>query len=170
MLTQTPIGLYSLSGKTSHHQIHLQLTGLGVEIAVPILMLTNDSVALLPRRLSNFRAIRELKTNIWRLQVVVRSGGITSYRLLNRRPGAFCVQSGHYTLRRPCIGGVSPSLAIMPYQHFKYNWSLMYIRHTLSGFVTGTGSIAGSCRCQTSCPAEYRYNLPVINTAESDTG
>ena len=52
-------GLYSLSGKTSYRQISwsLEAARLGVIIIAPLWNLTGTSAALLPRGLSNFRAI-----------------------------------------------------------------------------------------------------------------
>ena len=52
-------GLYSLSGKTSYRQISwsLEAVRLGVIIIAPLWNLTGTSAALLPRGLSNFRAI-----------------------------------------------------------------------------------------------------------------
>ena len=49
--------------------------------------LTGISAALLPRWLSNFRAIRKVLTRISRLRDFTRSCGKTSYRLVNRGPG-----------------------------------------------------------------------------------
>ena len=53
------LGLYSLSGKTSYRQISwsLEAARLGVIIIAPLWNLTGTSAALLPRGLSNFRAI-----------------------------------------------------------------------------------------------------------------
>ena len=52
-------GLYSLSGKTSYRQISrsLEVARLGVTIIVSLWNLTGIAAALLPRCLSNFRAI-----------------------------------------------------------------------------------------------------------------
>ena len=49
------------------------------------LKLAGTSAALLPRCLSNFRAIRPLQHPISRLRDFTRFGGKTSYRLVNRR-------------------------------------------------------------------------------------
>ena len=48
--------------------------------------LAGTSAALLPRYLSNFRAIRPLQHPISRLRDFTRFGGKTSYRLVNRGP------------------------------------------------------------------------------------
>ena len=49
--------------------------------------LAGTSAALLPRCLSNFRAILPLQNPISRLRDFTRFGGKTSYRLVNRSPG-----------------------------------------------------------------------------------
>ena len=53
------LGLYSLSGKTSYHQISwsLEAARLDVAIIVSLWNLTGTSAAALPRYLPNFRAI-----------------------------------------------------------------------------------------------------------------
>ena len=57
-------GLYSLNGKTSYHQISrgLEAAGLDVILIVSLWNLTGISGALLPRRLSNVRAIGKVYT------------------------------------------------------------------------------------------------------------
>ena len=82
-------GLYSLSGKTSYRQISwsLEAARLGVAMVVSLWNLTGTSAALLPRYLSNFRAIEKVKTRISRLRDFTRSCGKTSYSLVNRGPG-----------------------------------------------------------------------------------
>ena len=57
--TGTGLGLYSLSGKTSHRQISrsLEAARLDLIIIVSLRNVTGISAALLPRCLSNFRAI-----------------------------------------------------------------------------------------------------------------
>ena len=76
-------GLYSLSGKTSYHQISwsLEAARLGVIIIAPLWNLTGTSAALLPRGLSNIRAIANLATRDF-----TRSCSKTSYRLVNWGP------------------------------------------------------------------------------------
>ena len=83
-------GLYSLSGKTSYRQISwsLEAARLGVIMIVSLWNLTGISAALLPRCLLNFRAIGKVQTRISRLRDFTRSYGKTSYRLVNRGPGA----------------------------------------------------------------------------------
>ena len=55
-------GLYSLSGKTSYRQISwsLEAARLSVIVIVSLWNLTGISAALLPRCLSNFRAIEKV--------------------------------------------------------------------------------------------------------------
>ena len=50
--------------------------------------LTGTSAVVLPKWLSNFRAIQSLWHSISRLRNVVRFGGKTSYHLMNRDPGS----------------------------------------------------------------------------------
>ena len=73
------LGLYSLSGKTSYRKISwsLEAARFGFKLF---------QSALLPRCLSNFRAIRPLQHPISRLRDFTRFGGKTSYRLMNRGP------------------------------------------------------------------------------------
>ena len=82
------LGLYSLSGKTSYRQISwsLEAARLGVMIIAPLRNLTGSSAALLPRGLSNFRAIGKVETRISRLRDFTRPCSKTSYRLVNRGP------------------------------------------------------------------------------------
>ena len=81
-------GLYSLSGKTSYRKISWSLGAarLGVIMIVSLWNLTGISAALLPRCLSNFRAIGKVQTRISRLRDFTRPCGKTSYRLVNRGP------------------------------------------------------------------------------------
>ena len=82
-------GLYSLSGKTSYRKISwsLEAARFGFKLFQSLWNLTGTSAALLPRCLSNFRAIRPLQHPISRLRDFTRFGGKTSYRLVNRGPG-----------------------------------------------------------------------------------
>ena len=82
-------GLYSLSGKTSYRKISwsLEATRFGFKLFQSLWNLAGTSAALLPRCLSNFRAIRPLQHPISRLRDFTRFGGKTSYRLVNRGPG-----------------------------------------------------------------------------------
>ena len=82
-------GLHSLSGKTSYRKISwsLEAARFGSKLFQSLWNLAGTSAALLPRRLSNFRAIRPLQHPISRLRDFTRFGGKTSYRLVNRGPG-----------------------------------------------------------------------------------
>ena len=53
--------------------------------------LTGTSAALLPRCLSNFRAIEKVQSRISRLRDFTRSCGKTSHRLVNRGPAVYCL-------------------------------------------------------------------------------
>ena len=88
MDTHIHLGLYSLSGKTSYHKISwsLEAARFGFELFQSLWNLAGTSAALLPRCLSNFRAIRLLQHPISRLRDFTRFGGKTSYRLVNRGP------------------------------------------------------------------------------------
>ena len=81
-------GLYSLSGKTSYRKISRSLEAaiFGLYLFQSLWNLAGTSAALLPRCLSNFRAIRPLQHPISRLRDFTRFGGKTSYRLVNRGP------------------------------------------------------------------------------------
>ena len=82
-------GLYSLSGKTSYHHFprSLEAARLDLIMIVSLRNLTGISAALLPRRLSNFKAIGKVLTRISRLRDFTRSCDKTSYRLVHRVPG-----------------------------------------------------------------------------------
>ena len=81
-------GLYSLSGKTSYRKISwsLEAARFGLKLFQSLCNLAGTSAALLPRCLSNFRAIRPLQHPISRLRDFTGFGGKTSYRLVNRGP------------------------------------------------------------------------------------
>ena len=81
-------GLYSLSGKTSYRKISwsLEAARFGFKLFQSLWNLAGTSAAMLPRCLSNFRAIRPLQHPISRLRDFTRFGGKTSYRLVNRGP------------------------------------------------------------------------------------
>ena len=81
-------GLYSLSGKTSYRKISWSVEAaiFGFKLFQSFWNLAGTSAALLPRCLSNFRAIRPLQHPISRLRDFTRFGGKTSYRLVNRGP------------------------------------------------------------------------------------
>ena len=82
-------GLYLLSGRTSYRKISwsLEAARFGIKLFQSLWNLAGTSAALLPRCLSNFRAMRPLQHPISRLRDFTRFGGKTSYRLVNRGPG-----------------------------------------------------------------------------------
>ena len=82
------LGLYSLSGKTSYRKISwsLEAARFGFILFQSLWNLAGTSAALLPRCLSNFRAIRPLQHPTSRLRDFTRFGGKTSYHLVNRGP------------------------------------------------------------------------------------
>ena len=82
-------GLYSLSGKTSYRKISwsLEAARFGFKLFQSLWNLAGTSAALLPRWLSNFRAIRPFQHPISRLRDFTRFGSKTSCRLVNRGPG-----------------------------------------------------------------------------------
>ena len=84
--------LYSLSGKTSYSKISwsLEAARFGFKLFRSLWNLAGNSAALLPKCLSNFRAIRPLQHPISRLRDFTRFGGKTSYRLVNRDPDDEC--------------------------------------------------------------------------------
>ena len=110
-------GLFSLNGKTSYLQISwsLEAARLGVMVIVSLWNLTGISAAVLPRCLSNFRAIRKFKIWISRLRDFVRSSGKTSTRLVNRSPG---LQYIPRIMHRVCV------LLFLPW--FSGNWFCSY--------------------------------------------
>ena len=80
------LGTYSLSGMTSCHQISrsLEAARLYVMLILSLWNLTGISAALLPRYLSNFRAIGKFYALISELRDFTRSCGKTSYHLVKR--------------------------------------------------------------------------------------
>ena len=94
-------GLYSLSGKTSYRKISwsLEAARFGFKLFQSLWNLAGTSAALLPRCLSNFRAIRPLQHPISRLRDFTRFVGKTSYRLVNRGPGV----SGYWNIFQTVI-------------------------------------------------------------------
>ena len=82
-------GLYSLSGKTSYCKISWSLEAVifGFGLYQSLWNLRGTSAALLPKCLSNFRAIRPLYHPISWLRDFTRFVGKTSYRLVKRGPG-----------------------------------------------------------------------------------
>ena len=87
-VSDTTLGLYSLSGKTSYRKISwsLEAARFGFNLFQSLWNLAGTSAALLPRYLSNFRALRLLQHPISRLRDFTRFGGKTSYRLVKRGP------------------------------------------------------------------------------------
>ena len=86
-------GLYSLSGKTSYRQISrsLEAARLCIINIVSLLNLTGISAALLPRCLSNLRAIGKVETGIFGLRDFTRSCCKPSYRLVNRGTESYAI-------------------------------------------------------------------------------
>ena len=81
-------GLYTLSGKTVCRKISwsFEAARFGSKLFQSLWNLAGTSAALLPRCLSNFRAIRPLQHTISRLRDFTRFGVKTSYSLVNRGP------------------------------------------------------------------------------------
>ena len=81
-------GLYSLSGKTPYWKISwsLEAARFRFKLFQSLWNLAGTLAALLPRCLSNCRAIQPLQHPISRLRDFTRFGGKTSYRLVNRGP------------------------------------------------------------------------------------
>ena len=88
-----PQGLYSLSGKTSYRKISwsLEAARFGFKLFQSLWNLAGTSAAMLPRCLSNFRAIRPLQHPISRLRDFTRFGYKTSYCLVNRGPAVWYI-------------------------------------------------------------------------------
>ena len=91
------LGLYSLSGKTSSHQISGSLGAAGSGV---LLIVSLSNLTLLPRCLSNFRAIEKVLTRNSQLPVFTGSCGKTSFCLVNRGPGIYRFQQ---QIRFDCI-------------------------------------------------------------------
>ena len=96
-------GLCSLSGKTSYRKISwsLEAARFAFKLFQSLWNLAGTSAALLPRCLSNVRAIRPMQHPISRLRDFTRFGGKTSYRLVNRGPEEFRWNDAHVILL-PC--------------------------------------------------------------------
>ena len=133
-------GLYSLSGKTSYRKISrsLEAARFGFKLFQSLWNLARTSAALLPRCLSNFRAIRPLQHPISRLRDFTRFGGKTSYRLVNRGPG-------YYAQHIPIIIHTLRVLFCGCFVHTDYT-------HILQGCFTGTGAIIWLPQCQWTHP------------------
>ena len=82
------LDLYLLSGKTSYQQNMWSFKAMRLDVIMIISLwyLTGISAVLLPKCLSNFKAIGNGLNRISRLQDFTRSCGKTSYRLVNRGP------------------------------------------------------------------------------------
>ena len=91
-------GLYLLSGKTSYPKISwsLEAARFGFKLFQSLWNLAGTSAALLPRCLSNFRAIQPLQHPISRLRDFTRFGGKTPYRLVNRGPDVNLTKGTQY--------------------------------------------------------------------------
>ena len=86
----------------SHHKISpcLEARRFGFNLFQSLWNLTGTSAAALPRRLTNFVAIRSLWYPISRFRDFKRSCCKTSYRLVNRSPGSvWFVNSSHSKFR-----------------------------------------------------------------------
>ena len=70
------LGLFSLSGKTSHHHISwgFEAARLNIIIVVSLWNLTGISAALLSRCLSNLRSIGNIQTRVSRLRIFTSCG------------------------------------------------------------------------------------------------
>ena len=86
--SDTGLGLYSLSRKMSYRQISssLEAARLDVIIVISLGNSTGISTVLLPKCLSNFRAIGKDYTRISRLRDFTRFCGKTSVLLVNKGP------------------------------------------------------------------------------------
>ena len=84
-------GLYSLSGKTSYHQIlrSLEAAGLDVIMIASLCNLTHISAAMRSRCLSNFKAIGKVWTLSSWLRDFTKSCDNPGSRLVNKGPGQF---------------------------------------------------------------------------------
>ena len=134
VLHELPLGLHSLSGKTSYRKItwSLEAARFGFKLIQSLWNLAGTSAALLPRCLSNFRAIRPLQHPISRLRDFTRFGGKTSYRLVNRGPGRSTAKYKYIAessvQERPnsfCM------VAVSKYLHIAYNrkaWDIIKLK------------------------------------------
>ena len=109
-------GLYSLSGKTSYRKISwsLEAARFVFKLFQSLWNLAGTSAALLPRCLSNFRAIRPLQHPISWLRDFMRFGGKTSYRLVNRGPG---IKGRDKLLHAQYLWHIDPFLWYLPRAH-----------------------------------------------------
>ena len=96
--------LYSPSGKTSCRKISwsLEAARFGFKLFQSLWKLAGASAALLPRCLSNFRAIRPLQHPVSRLRDFAGFGGKKSYRLVKRGPGWDDVLHGEKNFLKIC--------------------------------------------------------------------
>ena len=124
LLLDTFLGLYSLSGKTSYRKISwsLEAARFGFKLFQSLWNLAGTSAALLPRCLSNFRAIRPLQHPISRLRDFTRFGGKTSYRLVNRGPGV-SGKGSILMISPPCFHSAIWRLNIRSHSHFMWTQS-----------------------------------------------
>ena len=94
--------LYLLGGRTSYCQISWSFLWMDAIMIVSLWNLTGISSALLPRCLSNVRAIIKVWTRISLLRGFTGSYGKTTFRLVNRRPRINCICRSHESIRQPC--------------------------------------------------------------------
>ena len=88
-------GPVSISAKTSYRKISwsLEATRLVVNIIASLWNLTDTSAALLPKCLSNFRAIGQFQIQISRLRDFTISYEKTSFLILRQGPGISSIRS-----------------------------------------------------------------------------
>ena len=115
------LSLYSQSGKTSYRQISwsFEAARFGFRLFQSLRILTGTSAAVLPRCLSNFRALRSLIHTISRLRDFTIFGGKTSYLLVNRGPEsrfASTAQHHHETLNFMLHCWPYPGMCCIEYQ------------------------------------------------------
>ena len=128
------LGLYSPSGRTSYRKISrsLEAARFGFKLFQVLWNWTGTSTTVLPRCLSNFRAMRSLKHPISRLRDFARLGGKTSYRLVNRGP-VFLAMSvwqlwlPNFKLWAPCWFGRSHFLNPIGDKVSNRKWKTIYV-------------------------------------------
>ena len=125
------LGLYSLSGKTSYRKISwsLEAARWGFKLFQSLWNLAGTSATLLPRCLSNFRAIRPLQHPISWLRDFTRFGGKTSYRLVNRGPDVYSDSNV------PRIGYIGLRILPMYGAVFYEMWNVLFYGESSAVFV-----------------------------------
>ena len=86
--SDSTLGLYSLSRQISRS---LEAARLDVIMTVSLWKFTGISAAMLPKCLSNFKAIEKISNRIPRFRNFTISCGKTSVRLVNRGPGPYSI-------------------------------------------------------------------------------